>query len=96
MSRYYKLSIIAVGIPKDTVEKILSEHFGWEGEADCWDGRIYYFGEGSLYGGQTEEQAHCQISAMLKSVYPDAKVRSEWTHMEDLPFEAYGDAIAEA
>jgi hypothetical protein len=30
---------------------------------------------------------------MLKTVYPDAKVRSAWTYMEDLPYEEYGDEM---
>jgi len=93
MSRYYKMSVTTIGIPKETLEKVLIERFGWEGRADGRDDRVYFSGEGSLYGGQSEGQAHSEIACMLKTVYPDAKVRSAWTYMEDLPYEEYGDEI---
>lgn len=93
MSRYYKISVTATGIPKETLEKVLTERFRWEGYANDWGNRVFFSGEGSLYSGQSEGQAHSELACMLKTVYPDAKVRSAWTYMEDLPYEEFGDEI---
>ena len=93
MSRSYRITVIALGIPEETLEKVMTERFGWEGQADSWDDKVYFTGEGALYGGKSEYEAHDEIVGMLKSVYPEAKVCSQWTYLDDLPYEEYGDAV---
>jgi len=93
MSRSYRITVIALGVPEETLEKVMTERFGWEGQADSWDDKVYFTGEGALYGGKSEHEAHDEIAGMLKSVYPEAKVCTQWTYLDDLPYEEYGDAV---
>ena len=52
-----------------------------------------FVGEGSLYGGQSEDEAHEEISKAIKELNPKAKVKTIWTYLEDLPYEEYGDDV---
>ena len=47
--------------------------------------------DGALYGGMDEDTAHAEIYAALKEINPKAKIKTEWTYMEELPFNSYGD-----
>ena len=40
-----------------------------------------------------EEEAHDEIYKALKKINLKAKIKTEWTYMENLPFESYGDNI---
>ena len=40
-----------------------------------------------------EETAHNEIHKALKEINPKAKIKTEWTYMEDLHIESYGDEI---
>ncbi len=93
MSRTYKLAIEAVGITKEQLGKIAIEQFGWEGETDSYKGRVYFDGEGRLYGGMDEEDAHIQIYKAIKAINSEALAETTWTNLEELPCESYGDVI---
>lgn len=93
MSRYYKLCVIATGITEEQLNKVCTEESGWDGSVSSWKGTVSFGGEGSLYGGWSEEDAHNDIYNALKEINPEAKIRTQWTCMEDLPYEEYGDDI---
>lgn len=93
MSRTYKLTVEATGISEEQLNKVVRDQFGWEGEADRYNEITFFCGDGSLYGGMDDEEAHNEIYATLKEINPNAKIRTEWTYMEDLPYEYYGDDI---
>ena len=93
LSRTYKLAIETVGIIEEQLGKIAIEQFGWEGEADSYNKIVYFNGDGCLCGGMSEEEAHKQIYEAIKAVKSKAKVKTEWTCMENIPYEAYGDDI---
>lgn len=95
MSRAYKLTVETIGISKEQLNKVMTDQFGWEGETDHYHEITYFIGDGTLYGGTDEETAHNEIYKALKAFNPNAKIRTEWTYMEDLPFESYGDNITE-
>lgn len=93
MSRYYRLCVVAIGITEERLIQVCSTEFGWEGSASSWEDQRFFEGEGSLYGGQSEEEAHEEIYAAIKKINPAAKIRTRWTYLEDLPYEEYGDDI---
>ena len=93
MSRYYRLVVIAKGISEEQLLKVCSEEFGWEGQTYSWKDEIFFDGEGSLHGGMSEEEAHNEISVSLKKINPEAKIKTQWTYMENLPYEEYGDDL---
>jgi hypothetical protein len=51
---------------------------------------IAFAGEGSLCGGQSEEEAHEELVTYLKTIDPKIKVETTWTYLEDLPTNTYG------
>ena len=93
MSRTYKLTVETIGISEEQLNKVIRDQFGWDGDADRYHETTFFYGDGSLYGGMDEETAHNEIYKALKEIDPNAKIRTEWTYMEDLPFESYGDII---
>ncbi|HBG28979.1 MAG: hypothetical protein A2Y10_14845 [Planctomycetes bacterium GWF2_41_51] len=93
MSRFYRMFIITIGITEEQLQEVCFKKFGWEGEASTWKSEVMFDGEGYLYGGMSEEEAHQQIYDALKKINPEAKIQSNWTCMEDLPYQEYGDAI---
>jgi len=93
MSRAYKLTVEAIGISQESLNKVMKDQFGWEGEADSYQGTSYFNGDGHLYAGKSEEDAHNQIYKVLKVINPNASIKTRWTYMDDLPFESYGDDI---
>lgn len=93
MSRTYKLTVETIGISEEQLNKVIRDQFGWDGEADRYNEITFFCGDGSLYGGMDEEAAHNEIYGALKEINPKAKIRTEWTYMEDLPYESYGDDI---
>ncbi len=93
MSRYYRLFVIAVGIDELQLQRVCAEQFGWEGESSHRKEQTTFDGEGYLCGGMSEWQAHEEIYAALKQINPDAKIKTQWTYMENLPYEEYGDDI---
>lgn len=93
MSRYYRLFVIAVGITEEQLNEVCSEQFGWEGETSSWQGQATFDGEGYLCGGKSEYEAHDEIYNALKKLNPKAKIKTQWTYMENLPYEEYGDDI---
>jgi hypothetical protein len=93
MSRYYRLAVVATGISEEQLLKVCSEQFGWNGQTSSWKDEVFFDGEGSLYGGMSEEEAHQEIYASLKKINSEAKIRTQWTCLEELPYEEYGDDI---
>ena len=93
MSRTYKLTVEAIEISKEQLNKVVRDQFGWEGDADRYNEITFFCGDGCLCGGMSEEEAHKQIYDALKAINPKAKVKTEWTYLEDLPYEAYGDDL---
>ena len=93
MSRTYKLAVETIGISEEQLNKVVGEKFGWDGEAESYDNKTFFCGDGSLYGSLGEEEAHEQIYKALKEISPEAKIKTEWTYMEELPDETYGDEI---
>lgn len=85
--------VIATGIDEQQLQKVCGEHLGWEGETSSWKEQATFDGEGYLCGGMSEFQAHEEIYAALKQINADAKIKTQWTYMEDLPYEEYGDEI---
>lgn len=90
MSRYYELSVEFVGIDLEDVKKVVVDKFGWE-EKDYE--KDYLTCRGSLYGGQSEEEAHEEIYKALKKIKPYCRIKTRWTYLEDLPYEEYGDDL---
>ena len=95
MSRYYRIFVIVKH--KDMIEEELSEimreEFNWEEMSTCdnKDETVEFTGEGSLCGGQSEFEAHEQVSKFIKEKYEGALVRTEFTYLEEIPYETYGD-----
>ncbi len=83
--------VVTTGITEEQLQKICSEQFGWEGQAFSWKSEATFDGEGTLYGGMSEEEAHKEIYEALKKMNSNAKIKTQWTYMEDLPYEEYGD-----
>ena len=69
------------------------EKFNWsETDHSVGDDNISFFeGEGSLYGGQGEEEAHEEIKRAIKKLDRNAKIKTRWTYLEEIPYEQYGD-----
>lgn len=93
MGRYYRLFVVAVGITQEQLQKVCSGEFGWDGETSPWKDEVTFDGEGCLSRGISEEEAHEGIYNALKKINPNAKIKTHWTVMEDLPYEEYGDDI---
>ena len=98
MSRAYNMTveIKSKKIRMKELGHIMMKKFGWTDTTD-WqhpkDDTCGFAGEGTLYGGQSEEEAHKQIYNHLKRRDPKSKIKTTWTYMEDLPYETYGDDI---
>ncbi len=90
MSRYYELNVEFVGIDLIEVKKIVIGKFGWE-EEDSGDDFLVC--SGSLYGGQSDEEAHEEIYKEIKKIKPYCRIKTRWTYLEDLPTEEYGDDL---
>ena len=93
MSRYYRLFVITRGITEKQLQKVCFGEFGWEGQVSSWKKETTFDGEGTLCGGMSEHEAHKQIYNSLKKINPNAKIKTQWTCMESLPYEEYGDNI---
>ena len=90
MSRYYELCIDFVGIDLEDVTKVVLNEYDWEDEDS---GDDYLVCRGSLYGGQSEEEAHEEIVKAIKKTKPYCRIRTRWTYLENLPYEEYGDDL---
>lgn len=85
--------VVATGISEEQLLKVCSEQFGWDGQTSRWKDEVFFDGEGSLCGGMSEEEAHQEIYTALKKINSEAKIRTRWTYLEELPYEEYGDDI---
>lgn len=92
MSRAYRVEVYLKGILPGQLSKLMTERFGWEEiSLSEYRGVVCFAGEGSLYGGQSEEEAHEQIYKALKALNPKALISTRWTYLEELPYSEYGD-----
>lgn len=94
MSRNYAVEVNAKGIPLKKLREMMVKGFGWE-ETDSWEDRgiVHFGGEGCLCGGESEEEAHSEISKALKETLPGARVKTKWTYLDERPYTVYGDAL---
>lgn len=93
MSRAYRVEVEAIGICVRDICKLM-QRFMWVELGACEHEEIaFYSGEGCLSGGQSEEEAHDQITKALKAINPQALVKTRWTYVEELPYSEYGDRI---
>ena len=95
MSRFYSMELI---VEKDSpsqeefvkLQKVYDSEWGTDSGYKSEDNAM--FGEeGTLCGGETEEEAHDRIRDAVKEVVPDCSVTTRWTCLEDLPYEEYTD-----
>jgi len=93
MSRYYEFSIGITGVEQkdeDDLIAILNEELA-DCDFDFNSGIATFSGNVYLCSGESEEEAHNRISAAIKARFPDAKVGSRWTNLEELPCNEYGE-----
>ena len=93
MSRCYRLYVETTDISEEQLSKVVKDQFGWDGETSSWKGGATFDGDGTLYGGMSEEEAHNEIYEAIKKINPTVKIKTQWTYMEDMPYESYGDDI---
>ena len=93
MSRTYKLTVETIGISEEELGKVMKDQFGWEGDTDSYKEITYFNGDGHLYAGKSEQEAHNKIYEALIAINPNAKINTRWTYMDELPYETYGDII---
>jgi hypothetical protein len=93
MSRPYKLTVEVIGVSKEQLNKVMSDQFGWEGEVGRRQGVSIFDGDGNLSGGMREEEAHEKIHVALKKLNPKVRMGTQWTCMENLPCEFYGENL---
>jgi len=95
MSRKYKLEIsvwIVTRNESDKIKDIINK------ERTITNDDYYSFYnkqsniifETTLCGGQTEQQTHNKITNNIRKKYPKVKIQTNWTYLEDLPFNTYG------
>ena len=91
MSRYYRVNVEAKGITTTQIKEVMEN---WE-EMDLSVYKDVSCGEfeGNLCGGQSEEEAHNEIVEAIKKLNKEAKVKTRWTYLEDLPNNEYGDDL---
>jgi hypothetical protein len=92
MSRYYRIEVKTQGTTKEQLKKVMVNEFGWN---ENYIDKTEFVGEGCLCGGQSEEEAHKEVSKAIKKLNPSAKVKTQWTYLEDLPYTEYGDNLEE-
>ena len=97
MSRAYILEVMTQRVPVKDLARIMTARFHWEeGATGMLNGIVFFIGEGWLSGGQSESEAHRQISAAIKLEFPGALVATKWTYIEQLPSTVYGDDFNDA
>jgi hypothetical protein len=50
---------------------------------------ISLYGESSLCSGEREDEAHIRFTKAFRNAFPDCRVETIWTYLEDLPCETY-------
>lgn len=93
MGRWYKLMLEVRGqqIDIEDIQKIFNHYWtdGDKGSKWAEDGEevVVFSDEGYLSGG--EEETHEEIKKAVRKIYPDAKVITRWTYLEELPYNEY-------
>ena len=95
MSRFYSMELI---VEKDSpsqeefvkLQKVYESEWGIDsGYKD--KGKAMFGEEGTLCGGESEEEAHDRIRDAVKEAVPGCSVMTRWTYLEDLPYAEYTD-----
>lgn len=95
MSRAYRLEVEARGICVQDLARVM-KRFMWP---ETWsaekNGLSYYSSKGCLSGGQSEQEAHQQISRALKQINPQSMVMTRWLYTEEgAPYSEYGENVS--
>ena len=69
------------------------EEFGWDEGTSSWKSKTTFDGEGFLCERLSADEAHKKIYYALKKINPEAKIKTKWIDMDDLPCHEYGDNI---
>jgi hypothetical protein len=99
MSRFYSMGLVVKkkNLSQEDYQKIGKVY------ADEWTNDVVDAGyrnggagavfsaEGTLCGGESEEEAHGRIRDAVNEVVSDCSVTTRWTYLEDLPCEEYTD-----
>ena len=100
MSRYYRMDMEVKKTEIDDAEfgkikRVFEKEWGEDSYADVIKNNghsIAMFGsEGSLCGGESEEETHERIRDAVKKEIAECTVRTRWTYLEDLPYTEYED-----
>ena len=94
MSRAYRLEVEAKGICVHELAKVLKS-FMWP---EIWsvekNGSAFYSSKGWLSGGQSEEEAHQQMTRALEQINPKGMVKTRWLCIEQgAPYSEYGEDV---
>ena len=100
MSREYRLDMEVKKTEIDDAEfgkinGVFEAEWGKDSYADVMqdDGHsiALFSSEGSLYGGESDHEAHERIRDAVKREIGECNVWTRWTCLEDLPYEEYED-----
>jgi len=103
MSRNYLLTLKVKGIAPGRVKMFIETEFNTSIDIDygfdykkniktmVLEGQT----EVCLCGGMTENEAHDKIAEHFKSINPKALINTQWTDLENLPYDEYGDDFLE-
>jgi len=97
MSRNYEANVKIKGIDEEVIEEYFKKNFNYsislyeESDTGTLEGTM----EVCLKNGVMDYDVHKKISDYFKSINPKALVNTQWTDLENLPFEEYGDDFEE-
>ena len=100
MSRYYRMDMKIKKAEIDDAEfkkigKVFEKEWGKDSLAEVIQDNRYsiaMFGsEGTLCGGESEDEAHERIRDAVKRAIGKCEVKTRWTYLEELPHTAYVD-----
>ena len=100
MSRFYEMNLEVKKATIDEeefkkIEKVFRGNWGYDP-----DGCILHFAgsslatlgcQGTLCGGESEEEAHEHIRDNIKKEIGECTVATQWTYLEELPYTRYED-----
>ena len=93
MSRYYRLELKATNIKPKELRTILQDEIISETEEYEYQNIIVFEAQTYLCAGESELEAHNRLSKAIKTKFSQAKVKTRWTYLEDLPYEEQGDEL---
>jgi len=95
MSRNYEVNVKIKGIDKEVIEKYFKENFNSTIDLyeECDTGILEGTIQICLTVGIMDYNAHNKISEYFKAINAQALVQTQWTDLENLPYEEYGDTF---